>query len=126
MVLMSAATGGASRRVFLAEDLSIVTTDHTLAEAIKKLPILIDKYGLDPDSVADELAALPLRVCGPGEYGSHLPRAKEQIGGRDPKDVALLALALALQIPVWSQDKDFDVAQVTRFTTGQLLSLHGQ
>src|SRR5947209_608460 len=105
MVLMSAATGGAARRVFQAADLSIVTTDHTLAEAIEKLPVLIDKYGLDPDDVTDALAILPLRVYGLAEYESHLPKANEQIGGRDPKDAALLALALALGIPVWSQDK---------------------
>ncbi|MEO6325244.1 MAG: PIN domain-containing protein [Thermoanaerobaculia bacterium] len=126
MVLMSAATGGAARRVFLVDDIRIVTTDHTLAEAIEKLPILIDRYGLDPDDVTDALAILPLQVYALAEYESHLPKAMEQIGGRDAKDAALLALALALGIPVWSQDKDFDTTHVARFTTGQLLALRGE
>ena len=127
MVLMSAAVGAAASRVFqLAPELSVVTTDFNFAEAKDKLPILIDKYKADPDAVTEQLALLPVRIYEEAEYASHLAKAREYIGSRDPKDVPLLALALKLGIPVWSQDKDFDAAPVERFTTGRLLKGLGQ
>lgn len=42
---------------------------------------------------------------------------------RDPDDWPVLALALARQTPIWSQDKDFQVAGVTVYSTGELLDL---
>lgn len=44
-----------------------------------------------------------------------------RISARDPDDWPTLALAIALDLPVWSQDKDFVGAGVEIFTTGELL-----
>jgi predicted nucleic acid-binding protein len=41
--------------------------------------------------------------------------------GRDPDDWPSAALALARQLPIWSQDKDMEAAGVTVLTTGELL-----
>lgn len=123
MVLMSAATGGAARRVFSEKaGLTIVTTDFTLKEAKDRVSRLIARYELDPDEVAEELAALPIKVYRAEEYESHLEKAKAYIEKRDPKDVSLLALVLKLEIPLWSHDKVFDEAPVERITTGRLLN----
>jgi len=54
-----------------------------------------------------------------------LKEAERRIARRDPDDVDLLALALALRIPVWSNDKDFDAARVKRYTTAQWLRALG-
>ena len=39
----------------------------------------------------------------------------------DPDDVALLALALHLGLPIWSNNRDFEDARVRWYTTAQLL-----
>ena len=70
MILMSAATGGAVARVFREPTISIVTTDYNMVEAKEHVTVLIDRYHLDPDDVADALAALPLRLYRWGEYES--------------------------------------------------------
>jgi len=50
-----------------------------------------------------------------------VPEAMRRIGRRDPDDVDLLAVALHLQLPVWSNDKDFEGLAVDLFTTERLL-----
>ena len=126
MVLMSAATSGAAARVFRAPTVSVVTTDFNMAETKHHITVLIDKYHLDPDDVADALAALPLRVYRWGEYESHMIEARAQMEAKDPKDVALLALALKLGIDIWSQDPHYDNLTVKRLTTGRILKSLGQ
>jgi predicted nucleic acid-binding protein len=48
---------------------------------------------------------------------SHLKR----ITDRDPDDWPTVALALKLDLPVWTQDKDHTDAGIEVFTTGDLL-----
>lgn len=56
-------------------------------------------------------------------YQDCLEEARRRID--DPKDVDLLALALNLEFPVWSNDNDFqaDQARVPVYRTAELLSL---
>ena len=67
------------------------------------------------------VAALPVTVVEPGAYASKVPEARRRIGGRDPDDVELLALALHEDVPVWSNDNDFENAGVDWYTTAELL-----
>lgn len=48
--------------------------------------------------------------------------ARKRIGGRDRDDVDLLALAIQLKIPVWSNDNDFENTGVIWYTTVSLLA----
>ena len=57
-------------------------------------------------------------------YAGSVARARKLIGRRDPDDVDILALALHLKIPLWSND-DFQEADVERYTTAQLLQTRG-
>lgn len=43
------------------------------------------------------------------------------MAARDPEDWPTVALALNRALPIWSQDKDMEVAGVTVYTTGELL-----
>jgi len=47
--------------------------------------------------------------------------ALQRIGRRDPTDADLLALALAEDVPLWSQDKDFEGCGVRVYSTTELL-----
>jgi predicted nucleic acid-binding protein len=44
---------------------------------------------------------------------------------RDPEDADLLALALQLEIPVWSNDNDFKGTGVRWYTTARLMKALG-
>jgi predicted nucleic acid-binding protein len=37
--------------------------------------------------------------------------------------VNLLALALQLDVPIWSNDRDFEDSRVSRFTTAELMAV---
>ena len=41
-------------------------------------------------------------------------------GRRDPEGVELLALALHLSLPVWSNDDDFELTGIEWYTTAEL------
>jgi len=51
--------------------------------------------------------------------------ARKRIGKRDPDDVDLLALALELKIPIWSNDGDFEGTGIEWYPTAQLLKKLG-
>jgi predicted nucleic acid-binding protein len=55
------------------------------------------------------------------DYGARRDEAERGIAARDPDDWPTVALALALGLPVWSQDRDLTQAGLEVFTTGQLL-----
>jgi len=47
--------------------------------------------------------------------------AKRRIAGRDVNDVDLLAMALKLGYPIWTNDQDFEQTGTTLYTTATLL-----
>ena len=55
------------------------------------------------------------------DYAAAVPKAEKRIGERDPDDIDLLALAIQLKIPVWSNDNDFEGTGVEWYTTAELL-----
>ena len=67
------------------------------------------------------LAAMPLRIYEPAFYHNQRAEAERRIAHRDPHDVDLLALALQLECPIWSNDADFEEAEIELYTTAQLL-----
>jgi predicted nucleic acid-binding protein len=69
----------------------------------------------------DAAATLPVTVVDPPAYASRIAEATRRLGGRDPDDVELLALALHHGVPVWSNDNDFEDAGVEWYTTAELL-----
>ena len=59
------------------------------------------------------------------QYEEHLAEAARRIAKRDPDDVHVLALALELNMAVWSNDNDFDGPGVKWHTTAELLTMLG-
>jgi predicted nucleic acid-binding protein len=51
-----------------------------------------------------------------------LAEARKRIARRDPDDAELLALAIQLKLPVWSNDNDFEGTGVVWYTTASLLA----
>jgi predicted nucleic acid-binding protein len=59
------------------------------------------------------------------EYEGKLSTARRRIGKRDPDDVDVLALALSMNLSVWSNDNDFEDSGVEWYTTAELLKTLG-
>jgi len=68
---------------------------------------------------------LPLRLYDESEYRSHVDEARRYLEHRDPDDVALTALALKLDVPIWSNDNDFRDLPIPFYTTAALLRALG-
>lgn len=125
-VLLSAATGGRAALILARPDLvEGVTTASALAEVQAYAAALARKVRLPLDTVLLAVATLPILIFDRREYTSALPEARRRIGMRDPDDVDVLALALHLGVPVWSNDSDFNTAGIEWYTTAQLLKRLG-
>lgn len=101
--------------------MEVFTTASTLAEVQEYLGRLATRRRVPLDVVLLAAATLPVTMVSPEEYQSRTPEASRLIGGRDPDDVELLALSLALDLTVWSNDNDFEGTGVSWLTTAQLL-----
>jgi len=121
-VLLSAVLGGRARLILHSTQIEeILTVESILAEVEEYASLLARKKRLAEDLVLLAVAAMPLRVVGRADYAASIPEAMKRIGPRDPDDAELLALALTFQVPVWSNDQDFEGTGVGRFTTEDLL-----
>ncbi len=124
--LLSAVLEGRARLVLdHLEVTEVLTAEETFAEVQEYAAFLARKRHLPLDLVLLAVATLPVTVVKREEYARHLAEATRRIGKRDPDDVPILALALALDIAVWSNDKDFEDAGVEWHTTAALLKKLG-
>jgi predicted nucleic acid-binding protein len=125
-VLLAALARRAAWRVFEgAPDLVIVTTEHTIAEIEEYLPVFAARYNLDVEVLREALEILPVERYSERDYHSHLADAHRYLGERDPDDVPLAALALKLQVPVWSNDNDFTELPLDVYPTARFLKMLG-
>lgn len=122
-VLLSAVAGRAARRVFAVEDLVVVTTEHNVAEVMEYLPFFATRYAVAEEVLLQALALLPIEVHAQHEYFDKLPAARTLMANRDEDDIDLAALALELQIPIWSNDRDYEHFPLGCFTTAKLLKI---
>ena len=121
-VLLAAVLGGRARDVLKHPDIEeLLTAEVTLAEVQEYAVILARKRRLSLDILLLAIAALPVTVVEQAVYASALARARRLIARRDPNDVDVLALALHMKLPLWSNDNDFEATGIEWYTTAQLL-----
>ena len=92
--------------------------DEAFADAAKYLPPIFEARGLDWSVGAAALGQLPTLVqCIEWNvYRDFEAKARQRI--RDVRDWPVLATALALECPVWTEDQDFFGSGVATWTTG--------
>jgi predicted nucleic acid-binding protein len=98
-----------------------IGTQAVAEEIARHLPGLASKRSLDQALLFAALQVMPIAWRPAADYEDHREEAQRRIAARDPDDWPTVALALKLDLPVWSQDKDLAVAGVEVFTTGDLL-----
>lgn len=124
-VLLSAVTGHGALKAFTRSNIQVITAESVIADVEEYIPKMAIQYNVDSTVLHDQLGRLRLSRFPSTVFGSSLEEAKRQIGDRDIDDVDLLALALHFRVPIWSNDNDFEVANVPWYTTAQPLKSLG-
>jgi predicted nucleic acid-binding protein len=121
-VLLSAVLGGRANLILQHPEVEeIFTAEETLDEVQEYALGLARKKRLREDMVLLAVATLPVTVMDRNIYAPGIAEASRRVGRRDPDDIPILALALTLNVPLWSNDKDFKDVGVEWFTTERLL-----
>jgi predicted nucleic acid-binding protein len=120
-ILIRAVLGQRVRRVLEAhaENVSFFIPETGYAEAEEHLARLVEKHGGDPANAMAFLrfiAALGTLI-GLDLYGEFEVEARKRLGARDPEDCPILAAALALGCPIWTEDTDFFGCGVATWTS---------
>lgn len=122
-VLLSALIAGKAR-LLLGKPVfeTVLTTESVMNEVNEYAPVLAGKRKIPIDQMLLEAATLPVAVIPRSSYAKSIAEARRRIGKRDPDDVELLALAISLEVAIWTNDKDFETSGVPCFSTAQLLA----
>ncbi|MGH9671708.1 MAG: PIN domain-containing protein [Bryobacteraceae bacterium] len=105
-----------------AEDVSFLVPEPAYAEAEEHLARLVTKRGGDPETALTLLRALSQLVdpIGHGVYAKFEAVARERLAHRDPEDWPILAAALAVGCPIWTEDTDFFGCGVATWTSSRV------
>ena len=91
------------------ERIHLLTPAVCMDDARKYLPDLLAKKGIPTETGLAVLAGLMhlLHIAPIIEYAIAEQEAKQRLEGRDPNDWDVLALALQMNAPLWTEDQDF-------------------
>jgi predicted nucleic acid-binding protein len=98
-----------------------IAAEAVAVEIARHIPRLANQRHLDPALLFAALQVMPIEWKPAADYGDRRQDAEQRIAARDPDDWPTVALALTLDLPVWSQDKDVATAGLDVYTTGDLL-----
>ena len=122
-VLLSAVVGKAALRVINDFNIAVHVAQFNADEVSEYLPLMARKYGLQVELVEMQWKLLSLKIHPLTNYQARLPRAIDAMKRRDPEDAHALALAWSLELPIWSNDRDFENINVECYSTARLLRL---
>ena len=123
-ILIRAVLGKRVRELIVdnADRVQFFSPDVAYADARKYLPALLKKRGVNSESAMAVLDALesivwPLEL---GVYAGFKTQALQRIATRDANDWPVLACAMAIGCPVWTEDADFFGAGVATWTSDRV------
>ena len=105
-----------------AETISFFIPETACAEAEEHLAALVVKRGGDPAKALNLMrATLGLgTIVSPDLYADFEAEARKRLGARDPEDWPILAAALSLGCPIWTEDTDFFGCGVATWTSASI------
>jgi len=105
-----------------AEHVALLAPQAAFDDARRHLPTIADKRGLDVVALFAVLDALEQLIFPISEdtYGELREAALPRIEVRDPDDWPVVATALALQSPIWTEDQDFFGTGIATWTTDRV------
>ncbi|KKU12498.1 MAG: Nucleotide-binding protein, PIN domain protein [Parcubacteria group bacterium GW2011_GWC2_45_7] len=105
--ILAALLGGYARIILFDPRFSFITTEFTTLEVQRYLPLISEKSGVPHHELEEALRLLPIKVFKRFVYRLTLDEAHRHIGHIDPNDTDILALALCMDAPLWSNDIHF-------------------
>ena len=102
-----------------AAHIDFVVPDYALQEATEQLPAILQRRGISLAlglAILDSLNAL-LHTIEAEAYAPLEAPARQRLARRDPDDWPILAAALLLECPIWTEDTDFFGCGVATWTT---------
>jgi len=110
-ILVRAVFGKKVRRILESpnEDVLFCSPDHCFREAHRNIPVIAERRGLDLDVAFSNFESLTLLIesVDVSAYSAFREPARQRIARRDPDDWPVVAVALMLQLPIWTEDLDF-------------------
>jgi len=100
---------------FLAPDSAFLEAEEHLAELCAKFDVSLNVVRAVYEGVSKIVQELPAAV-----YGEQRAAAHARIARVDPEDWPVIACALALECPIWTEDRDFFGAGVPTWTTDRV------
>jgi len=129
-ILIRGVLGQRVRRILAeyADSIYFFVPDSAVAEAEEHLVTLVVKRGRDPAKALILLKSITaLGTVVSGEVYRHFEvEARKRLGGRDPEDWPILAAALAMDCPIWTEDTDFFGCGVATWTCASIDSFFTQ
>ena len=104
--IISALIGGYSREILFDHNFDFITTHFTLNEVERFILYVTEKAGVSVGLVESLLKLIPLKVFEREAYKDSYLKAKSLV--QDKNDADILALALATNNPLWSNDAGFE------------------
>jgi predicted nucleic acid-binding protein len=125
-ILIRAVLGPKVRNLILdnAEKVRFFAPEVCLADAKKYLPEILSSKGLNPSLAIDVLDGLMnhIHLLENDWLEDFEEASRERMQTRDPDDWPVLAAALALDCPIWTQDADFFGVGVVTWSTQHIES----
>lgn len=123
-ILIRAVLGNKVRDLLITnrETIDFFTADVCWADAEKYLPMLFEKRKLPSNPALTLLSNLKniIQVADEEIYKEHNKEAQKRMKGRDIEDWPIAATALALDCPIWTEDKDFFGSGFATWTTDKI------
>lgn len=96
--------------------------DTCYEEARKHLPTILQRRGIDAAPALTVLENLkPLvQPIDHALYQVYATQARARMAERDPDDWHIVALAMALNLPIWTEDQDFFGTGIATWTTDRV------
>lgn len=116
IVFSALIAGGKTRELLLSDRIELYAPEFFFTELDNHREEISEKSNLSEDELGLLLDLLfkDTEVVPKEEFEGELSQASERIEETDPDDVPFLALALHLDIDLWSDDTDFDDQDVVK------------
>lgn len=124
-ILIRAVLGRRVRQLidaYASQGVRFFAPDVAFDDAEKYLPLLLKKRGKPHADISASLEYLRnfIESVAPELYGVFESEARQRLRGRDEGDWPILATALVLASPVWTEDADFFGTGVAVWTTNRI------
>lgn len=123
-ILLRAVFGQRVREILetYEDEVRFYAPDICFRDAEKYVQVLSERRSLDVDlalSVLEQIGDI-VDPVDRSLYEEHEKKARERVGLRDPDDWPVVAVALLLEIPIWTEDQDFFGSGVATWTTDRV------